>query len=222
MPAYEYPGGPFWDAVPALPPGSIVVFDPADGPGDALDPTYVTAVAGLRSAGIEVFGYVTAGYGKRNSEEMIGEVERHEQWYGPAGIFLDQTPPAATADRAIVAAIEHVRAKRLRLAINPGQPDIDPEDAQVADHVVNFEGPLAAYRRARFPVWTADLPPERLWHLVHGVGDVPSLRAVLTDAVRHRAGVVFVTDATMPNPWGTLPAYWEDELRLVGRRAAGG
>lgn len=218
MPAYEYPGGGLWREVAALPPGSLVVFDPADGPGDAVDPVYVTATATVRSRGIGTFGYVTTDYGRRSADQMIGEVASYERWYGPTGIFLDQTPPASTANKAIVATFDYVRSRQLRLAINPGQPDIDPEDAHVSDHVVNFEGPLAAYRRARFPSWTMGFPADRFWHLVYDVEDLASLRAVLTAAARHRAGVVFVTDSTMPNPWGRLPTYWEEELKLAGRR----
>jgi hypothetical protein len=191
-----------------------VVVDPADGPGDAVDQVYVAAISTIRGQGIGIFGYVTTDYGNRSAEEMIREVANYERWYQPTGIFLDQTPPASTSRKVIVATFEYVRSRRMSLAINPGQPDIDPEDAHFCDYVVNFEGPLSDYRRAQFPSWTTELGPERFWHLVYDVPERSSLRAVLASA-RNRAGVVFVTDAPMPNPWGRLPTYWKDELRLL-------
>lgn len=217
MPAYEYPGGALWSAMAALPPGSLVVVDPADGPGAAADPTYVTAVDSLRTHGVAVLGYVTAGYGRHSADQMIGQVVSYQRWYGLSGIFLDQTPPSSASNRAIVATAEHLRTEQVKFVINPGQPDIDPEDAHMADLVVTFEGSLASYRRARFPRWMSELPAERFWHLVYDVGDVRSMRDVMRCATRQRAGVVLVTDAGMPNPWGRLPVYWEDELALVSR-----
>jgi len=219
VPAYQYPGGALWEGLAALGPGSLVIVDPADGPGERADPTYVAALSALRRPGLDLFGYVTADYGRRSAAQMIDEVQRHERWYQPTGVFVDQTPPAATARPELAATFAYVRSRGLRLAINPGQPDIEPDDVHACDHVVNFEGPLAAYRRARFPVWTTELGPEKFWHLVYEVPDRSSLRTVVAEA-RRRAAVVLVTDATMPNPWGRLPAYWPEEVRLVtGRRA---
>jgi len=217
VPAYEYPGGQLWRELAALPSGSLVIVDPADGPGDSIDPTYVAAISGVSSLGIGIFGYVTTDYGKRCADEMIREVANHKRWYQATGIFLDQTPRASTTNKAILETCEYVRSTRMAIAMNPGQPDIDPEDAHVADHVVNFEGSFADYRHTRFPSWTTEFSPEKFWHLVYDVGDCCSLAAVLTRATRHRAGIIFVTDSTMPNPWGRLPTYWKEELRLLRR-----
>ena len=220
IPAYQYPGGDLWRELELLPPGSLVVLDPADGPGEAPDPTYVSAILPVRRRGVGLFGYVTTGYGRRTAAEMIGEVTRYEQWYQPGGVFLDQTPPACTANAEIEATLEHARSRGLALAINPGQPDIDPEDVRASDHVVNFEGPLTTYRRTRFPSWTAEFDSDKFWHLVYEV-DAQSLGATLALTARRRAGTVFVTDSTMPNPWDTVPTYWSEELRLVANGGSG-
>lgn len=216
MPAYEYPGGGLWRELAALPFGSLVVVDPADGPGNAVDPTYVAAISTVRGQGVGILGYVTTDYGNRSADEMIREVASYERWYQPTGIFLDQTPRASISRKAIVTTCEYVRSRHMSIAINPGQPDIDPDDTSMCDYVVNFEGPLDDYRRAQFPSWTTQVGPEKFWHLVYDVPDRSSLRTVLASA-GNRAGVVLVTDASMPNPWGRLPAYWKDELRLLSR-----
>jgi Spherulation-specific family 4 len=212
IPAYGYPGSGLWEALASLPAGSLVILDPADGPGRAIDARYVEALASVARRGVRVFGYLTTAYGERTAGEMVEEVRRYQDWYRPHGIFLDQTPTAASANGDIMAVIAAVRAEQLALALNPGQPDIDPEDARVADLIINFEGPLSLYRRTRFPSWTQRPSGATFWHLVYEVGDAPTMRRVAAMARRLHAGVVYMTDATMPNPWERVPAYWEDEL----------
>lgn len=195
-----------------LPAQSLVVLDPADGPGDSVDPKYVEAVTRVTGRGIQIFGYVTTDYGRRPSEQMTDEILRYQRWYQPSGIFLDQTPPSATDSKAIMETVAYLRSEALALVLNPGQPDIDPEDAFVADHVVNFEGPLPMYFSTRFPSWIHRMSPSRFWHLVYEVGNLRSMRRVTALAARRHAGIVYVTDGTMPNPWERLPAYWDGEL----------
>ena len=148
---------------------------------------------------------------------MEDEVERYREWYRPGGIFLDQAPVSISSNAAIAAVVDHIRARGLSLAINPGQPDIDPEDAAIADHVVNFEGPQSTYLRTRFPDWVLDVSPAKFWHLIYEVGDARTMRYVATMASRANAGIAFITDGTMPNPWGRLPPYWREEQALLAK-----
>ena len=34
-------------------------------------------------------------------------------------------------------------------------------------------------------------------------------------AVSRNAGMVFITDAKMPNPWDRLPSYWQAEVQAI-------
>jgi hypothetical protein len=206
-----------WKEIAGLPLGSVVIFDPADGPGRSPDATYAQNLSIVARRGIQIFGYLTMDYGRRSPQEMIEEVECHRDWYRPTGIFLDEAPPSLSTNTAIMEVISHIRSQHLALATNPGQPDIDPEHAHLADYVVNFEGPLSAYRHIPFPSWTEQMDDAKFWHLVYEVGDSSTMRWVMATAVRRHAGVVYVTDATMPNPWERLPAYWEAErLQVTG------
>lgn len=219
VPAYGYPGSGVWERLTGLPARSFVILDPADGPGSSVDPRYLSALAPLAERGVRVLGYVDSGYGRRPAGEMADEIARYQRWYRPGGIFLDQTPAAASANEAIRAVAAELRSERLALVINPGQPNIDPEDASFADHVVNFEGPLDVYRRTRFPAWTETLEKTKFWHLVYEVGDVATMRRVAAMAHRRHAGILHVTHGTMPNPWEGLPTYWDAELAHASREA---
>ncbi len=222
VPAYGYPGTGVWEQLTMLPPRSFVILDPADGPGRAVDPTYVRALAPLAGRGISVLGYVDTDYGRRPAVEMADEIRRYRQWYHPTGIFLDQTPAGASGSEAIRTIVADLRSQQLELVINPGQPDIEPDDAALADCIVNFEGPLAVYRRTRFPAWTRALEPTKFWHLVYEVGDPATMLEVAAMARRRNAGVLHVTDATMPNPWQRLPAYWDAERDAASGGAGDG
>jgi hypothetical protein len=189
--------------------------DPADGPGRSIDPRYRAVVSDAARRGLRVLGYVTTDYGRRTAAAMAEEVERYREWYRPTGIFLDQTPAMIASNGAISELVNRIRACRLSLAINPGQPEIDPGDAAIADQVVNFEGPYAAYQRSRFPNWVRDFPADRFWHLIYEVKDARTMRRVAGMAGRAHAGVVYITDASMPNPWSRIPPYWQEEQRLL-------
>jgi hypothetical protein len=215
IPAYGYPGTGVWESFRALPAGCLVVMDPADGPGVSIDPRYRAAVTAAIRQGLRVFGYVTADDGRRGAAAMEEEIECDREWYGCTGVFLDQVPPSSCSSADIVATASVARRRALALAINPGQPDIDPQDAELADHVVNFEGTHSTYRATRFPSWTQTLTSDKLWHLIYEVADLRAMREVAGAARNSNAGIVYITDATMPNPWERVPAYWAEEQGLV-------
>jgi hypothetical protein len=81
-----------------------------------------------------------------------------------------------------------------------------------ADIVVVFEGSSEAYQRTEMPLWMWDFPADKFWHLVYGLSDGKRVPDILRRAVSQRAGLVYVTDGHMPNPWLALPRYWDEEL----------
>ena len=67
VPLYAYPTNPTWNALiqakqshPNVP--IIAIINPNSGPGSSSDPSYVSGIASLQSAGISVVGYVPTGY----------------------------------------------------------------------------------------------------------------------------------------------------------------
>lgn len=45
------------------------------------------------------------------------------------------------------------------------------------------------------------------------------MRHVAGMSSRAHAGTLYITDATMPNPWERMPAYWREELALFSSPA---
>jgi hypothetical protein len=215
IPAYGYPGTGVWESFGRLPAGSLIVMDPDNGPGPSIDPRYSAVASTAKRQGLNLLGYVTSAYGRASAAAMEEAIERYGEWYGTTGVFIDQAPASSSSSPAIVETVRLARERSLTVAINPGQPDIDPDDLTLADHVLNFEGPYSTYERTRFPKWVTEFPEPKFWHLVYEVRSVHTMRDVAAAARRAHAGIVYITDATMPNPYDRMPAYWRDEQLLV-------
>jgi hypothetical protein len=162
-----------------------------------------------------VLGYVDADYGRRAAAEMEDEVGRYLEWYEPAGVFIDRTPASTCSSAAICKVLSAARSHGLSVTINPGQPEIDPQDAELCDHVVNFEGPQTTYRATKFPDWVEDVHAGKFWHLVYEVDCARDMREIAAAVADAHAEILYITDATMPNPWERVPSYWREEQALL-------
>ncbi len=86
---------------------------------------------------------------------------------------------------------------------------------------MTFAGPWADYRWSQVAEWTADYPPDRFCHFVHGVP-----RGHLEEALRiarwQGAATIYFTDRTggrgQGDPWEAMPGYWDE---IVSRLETG-
>lgn len=217
IPAYYYPG-PHWEStVTAAPIVRYVVVNPGDGPGPAVDPAYVRTIDTVRTAGVHLLGYVPTAWGARPAEEVLQDVRTYRNWYGVTGVFLDEVATAPALLDHYTALTDAVRsgADDALVALNPG---VAPDEgyAAICDLLVVFEGSRSSYLRWVPPGWLGGHPRDRFWHVVYGTSR-RSMPAVLRQAARQGAGVVYVTDRVLANPWDGLPPYWVAELAAVAR-----
>ncbi len=216
VPAYQYPSkGSMWSGLTQLDEGSLVVVNPASGPGTSVDPQYEDAIEPLRAKGVRLFGYVDSNYGKHSADHIVAQAREWITLYHPTGIFVDQTSVDAKAVPYITEIANRLHALGLQVTINPGQPEIDHRLLDKVDHIINFEGPLSTYRTTKFPDWVHNAPDGLLWHLVYDVESEADMADVIQRARDDGASAVFVTDGRMPNPWDTLPSYWNAERHLA-------
>ncbi|MFD7317749.1 spherulation-specific family 4 protein [Streptomyces sp. NPDC059883] len=172
------------------------VLNVADGPGDRPDPHCLAAAGRLTNAGSRVLGHLDLAHGTRPAAELVSDARRFLDWYRVDGFFLDRCP----AGRADLPAIRRTTAD-LRAVLDGGFVVLGqgvhpyPGYAEIADQLVTFRGRWADYRWSQAAAWTADHPPERFAHLVHGVP-----RGHLEEAMRiarwQGAGTIFFTDRT--------------------------
>jgi hypothetical protein len=213
IPAYMPPDGLARLAQRPL-PGRVVIINPSNGPGDALEPAYRDTVAAAQRAGTRVLGYVHTGYGSRDAATATADVARYRSWYGVDGIFFDEAAhdDARLAYYRTLAADARAAGARL-VAVNPGTvPARGYFD--VADIVVTFEGAYSDYAPAvqAMPAWVRELPGGRVANLVYDASREQALQA----AGDRAAGFLYATSSTLPNPWSTLPSYLDELEAAVG------
>ncbi|WP_327086239.1 spherulation-specific family 4 protein [Nonomuraea sp. NBC_01738] len=203
VPAFFHPveSAEHWRRLLAVPPRLAVV-----DPGPERDAAFGPVLARLAAAGTEVLARVDTDFGLRPAADVRADLRRVRAWYGVRGVFLDQV--AAGADR-LAHYREIVDGVRGTIVLNPGVYP-DPGYAALADVLVTFDGPLAAYRAIREPAWARELARGRFCHLIHGVPE--RVRTATLRKAARMAGAVHLSDS---QGWGHLPAYY-------GRRVMAG
>ncbi|GAA2072306.1 spherulation-specific family 4 protein [Streptomyces albiaxialis] len=195
------------------------VLDVNAGPGARPDPYCAPAAAALRQSGVAVLGHLDMRYGSRPFGELVSDAHRFLDWYGVDGFYMARCP--AVSERLMEA---HRTATTVRALCGGGHVVLEhgtyphPGYADCADQLVTFAGSWSDYRWSQAAEWTADHPPERFCHLVHGLP-----RTHLEEALRiarwQGAGTVCFTDRTArggQDPWETLPGYWDDIVSRIG------
>jgi hypothetical protein len=218
IPAYFYPAGLEWqemcDALDTSGVTAVIIMDPADGPGNAVDLNYHSALDYCHSKRQTVIGYVYTEYRKRSLSEVKADIDRFFRLY-PAidGIFIDQisndTAPAVKGYYRKL--YDHVKAKAPTALVvgNPGAAATTPwqvENPIVADVLVVFEGPAAEYRKWRPPDWVPSRPSETFGHLVYKSRNRAMTEAICAASLEKHAGWIYVTRGVMDNPWDIPPA----------------
>ncbi|GAA2465889.1 spherulation-specific family 4 protein [Streptomyces macrosporus] len=199
------------------------VLDVADGPGTRPDPYCVATASSLRGTGVRLLGRLDLRYGVRDFGPLVCDAHRFLDWYGVDGFYLDRCPGdrAALPEVCRVATTLRALGDGAHLVLGHGTHPF-PGYAEVGDQLVTFSGSWTDYRWSQVAEWTADHPPDRFCHLVHGVP-----RTHLEEAVRiarwQGAGTVWFTDRTRRgrdgeavDPWEAMPGYWDEIVSRLG------
>jgi hypothetical protein len=195
---------------------SVMILNPASGPGTAPDPAFRAAVRRARSAGTRVIGYIGTNYAGAPLAQAQQYVRDYRVWYGVTGIFLDQTP--TSGDQQIgyyqqLARYIHRTSPAATIWLNPGVYP-DQRYMSIGDVVMVFEGPFAHYQSLPVPNWAHRYPAARFGHTIYATPGADVARAVSLSRSRN-AGYVYITDASGSNPYRGLPSYWPREEAAV-------
>ncbi|MFT2015223.1 spherulation-specific family 4 protein [Streptomyces sp. 796.1] len=195
------------------------VLNVARGPGSRPDPHCLGAAARLHEARARVLGHLDLRFGTRPFGELISDAHRFLEWYQVNGFYLDRCPterPGLAEVRRLATTLRALCAPVYVVFGHGTHPY--PDYVQDADQLVTFCGQWADYRWSQAAPWTADYPPERFCHLVHGVP-----RTHLDEALRiarwQGAGTIYFTDRQghgQSDAWETLPGYWDEIVSRIG------
>ncbi|MEK0100472.1 spherulation-specific family 4 protein [Streptomyces sp. A475] len=197
-----------------------VVLNVADGPGARPDPHCLEAAGRLRTRDVRVLGHLDLTYGARSFGEVVSDAHRYLDWYRVDGFSLGRGPTERAALPEVRRIVTTLRAlcEDAHVVLGHGTHPY-PGYAETADQLVTFSGPWSDYRWSQVAEWTADYPPDRFCHFVHGVP-----RGHLDEALRiarwQGAGTIYFTDRTdrggAADPWEAMPGYWDDIVSRVG------
>ncbi len=228
VPAYFYPSGnPYWGTLTtsAAATGVNAILNPNSGPGTSADPNYVTAVNNLRAAGGHVFGYVHTSYGARALGTVEAEIDSYVNFYAVDGIFIDEMSNDNNAAHLTYYATvyNYVKSKNpvFRVIGNPGT---NTQEAYLtrptADVLVIFEDTASNYAAFAPSAWVSNYTPDHFAHIIHSEPSAASLARDLGLAALRNAGLVYVTNDVLSNPYDTLPPYWTQEAAAIALAGA--
>jgi hypothetical protein len=227
VPAYFFPAGDglrYWQRlmedssrVPI-----VAVANPGSGPGEQEDPAYrrvIDAAAGAK--GMKVIGYVNTEYARRPRTAVLNDIDRWVELY-PAiqGFFFDQQSPQAQHVDFYIKLNEYARhkVKDALVVENPGTTcDLEYFTRAVSDITcifASFEG----FDQFSPPIIPKRLDSSRIAALLYQIPDARAMRQALKEAAFKGISYIYISDAEKGgNPWGKLPAYWDDEVEALSQ-----
>jgi len=226
-PAYFYPtpGGSDWDKLTAAAPFVPItaILNPDSGPGAQVDANYTAAVDNLRAAGGKVIGYVHTSYATVPLAQVFAEIKDYRRWYHLDGIFIDEM--TSDNSKQHINYYEKIDDYVHQLAshwIVVGNPGTNTPEAylHVANELVLFENG-SGYDTYTPPTWQAQQPATRFANLVYDVSSDATMQTDVQLAASRNTGWVYVTDASLPNPYAALPSYWTDLVDTVAANNSG-
>ena len=225
VPAYFYPvGNPYWSELDAAASqiGVTAILNPNSGPGNSADPNYVTAVNNLEAAGGKVLGYVYTSYGSRSLAAVEADVNAYINFYHINGIFFDEQSNSPAEVSYYNQLDNYVKSLNpaYEVIANPGTNTVPAYlTAPTADTLVTFEDTASAYSTYTPASWTSTYSPGHFANIVYGEPTTAGMLNDLQLAQANNAGYVYVTDDTLPNPYDSLPSYWDQEVAAIAETA---
>ena len=203
VPAYAYPadGETQWASLRTLGDDSgLVVVNPHNGAGDAVDLKYQSVVDNLRQNKVQLLGYVNLDFGLRGMTSILTDIAKYREWYAITGIFFDQFPSVYRTRVASVLSLAR-RCGVNYVVANCGVVLREKYDEQI-EVVCEFEGTYDAYV-ARAKELNHFGASHEIAHLVFNVA--PQLQAhVRALATRSGATILAMSPDGETNPWGTF------------------
>lgn len=232
VPLYEYPdvGDPenLWSAVMAhkqehaLVPFAVTI-NPWSGPGTWRDPNYVEGTEALRESGIEyVLGYVPTDYARQTGGTTLADIkammDTYRAWYPDVnGIMLDEVNSGAGELAFYTELVEYARAAGFQYVVaNPGTK-IDSQYIKIFDNLIIYENKVPPsvsqlQENTYFPTYDPR-------YFSFAVKNVAALDAAYVDEASEYVSFLYLTDdvesLSDPNPYNTLPRYFEELLELL-------
>jgi hypothetical protein len=217
IPLYSYPGSTWSEVVtakttyPAVP--FVAVINPSNGPGRSFDANYLTGTEQLLTARVIVLGYVYTDYARTPLSRVEAQVNTYWNWYHVNGIMFDGMANGNGHQSYYSNLNSYVKSLGMTYTVgNPGTTTL-------ASYVGTLDA-LNIYENSALPTATSiqsatfngAYSNSNFGMIAYGVS-LPT-QAYIASISSYVAWVYF-TDATSPNPYGTLPTYFMSEVQML-------
>jgi hypothetical protein len=235
VPAYFYPGtggpggsGDGWAAMAAAASqiSLTAIFNPDSGPlPGPPDANYTNAMTNLENAGGHVVAYIYTDYGATPLATVESEVSTYLSQYGSLidGFFLDAMSnlPAQVAYYQSIDSYVKGLSPTYNVIGNPGtSTDQSYLTGAAANTFVTFENNQSAFPGYTPPSWVYTYPSSDFANIVYNAPTTADMLLDIAQAGRQNTGYIYVTDQNLPNPYGELPSYWNQEVSALAAASA--
>ena len=210
LPLYVHPGSTWHDVIKEkikhhkVP--MIVIINPLNGSGQVKNDDYVDGIQKMQSRDISVLGYVYTDYGTRNSTDVKNEITNYKNWYNVNGIFFDQMSNVP-GNEIYYTDLTHF-AKSLGLTFTVGNAGVDtkPSYIKTVDNIVIYEKNTLPSVLS-LAGWHKNYDKNNFSIIAFEIDNLD--KSFVFDA-SNSVGYMYVTNGVMPNPFNSIPTYFED------------
>jgi hypothetical protein len=220
VPLYTYPG-PTWDQIIAAKNAHqsvpiVAIINPKNGSGNAQDPNYVAGIQSLQSSGIAVLGYVHTNYANRDLNMAMNDTGNYKNWYNVDGIFFDEMSNIAENKNYYSSLNDHAKSMGLSLTVGNSGIDTSPSYLGVVDNIVIYDNqnlPTLSFLGG----WHTSFDKSNFSLLSYGIQTHDQL---FTKKASNYVGYIYMSNGTLPNPWGSVPPYFEELMSSIDNDVA--
>ncbi|MFZ1081400.1 MAG: spherulation-specific family 4 protein [Candidatus Kryptoniota bacterium] len=225
VPAYFDPGtSNYWDRLAmraAKMPGRLyAIANPDNGPGSSYESSYAAVIDTMQADSGKVIGYVWTNYGAVPLNTVESQIDKWYSFYPSInGIFLDGQANVTGEETYYLQLYNYIKQKSSSTLVvgNPGANTVESylfyNGQRVTDVICIFE------TNTGFGTWTpaswvSGNSRDNFYVIPY---NTPSNEWVTTvnRAASLNIGWIYCTDATLPNPYNTLPEYFEDFCNYI-------
>jgi hypothetical protein len=225
VPAYFDPSGSgYWDRLTlqaAKMPGCLyAIANPDNGPGSSYDATYNAAINKMHANGGRVIGYVYTNYGAIPLSTAKSDIDKWYSYYPTMdGVFLDCQDNVAGKENYYSQLYAYIKQKDSSSLVvaNPGTNTIENylvySGKRVSDVVCIFETSPGFDSWTPAP-WCSKYSRDNFYVIPYNISSTQYFNTV-NRAASLNIGWIFCTSDNLPNPYDTLPPYFENLCNYI-------
>ena len=192
----------------------LAIINPNNGPPPCPNDNYVKGINHLKSVGIFTLGYVSTNYTARNYTDVISDIYNWKKCYpNMDGIFFDEMSSTAGKESYYANLTSYAKSDGFAFTIgNPGK-DTLPSYIGTVDNIVIYENSgLPDF--TSFAGWHTKYNRDNFSIISYGVNH---LNNFTINTISNHVGYFFITNGTLPNPFGSMPPYFGKMVKTLDK-----